>query len=90
VNKSCGCPYGCCSCGPCNDNLADLYFDYVRNEFFEVSDGASSYSPVGWVIRGEGASLIYLGKLGDNYYEFLGRITEHNEELAERKARYDV
>ena len=86
MNKSCGCPYGCCSCGSSDDAKADLYFDYERFEFFEVGDGASSYGPVGWVIQS--TSLIYLGKLGDNYYEFLGRTIEHKEELATWKRMY--
>jgi hypothetical protein len=80
--KSCGCPYGCCSCGPYNDNLTDVYYNPKDNEFFLLTEGASAMSPVGWC-GWDKSGMIYLGKLGDNYYEFVGRTTEHENELKE-------
>ena len=75
MNKSCGCPYGCCSCGAVDDNKTDVFYDCSLDQFFFLEDGASASSPLGWEISNP--NLIYLGKLGDNYLEYIGRMTLH-------------
>lgn len=75
MNKYCGCPYGCCSCGDVDDNKTDVFYDSLNNTFFFLEDGASAMGPRGWEIHNP--NLTYLGKLGDNYLEYVGRMALH-------------
>jgi hypothetical protein len=82
--KSCGCPYGCCSCGEDDDNKTDVFYIPEKNELFFLVQAASSTGPVGWEAFD---GYIYVGQLGDNYLEHVGRMAIHAEELAEFEER---
>ena len=96
--KACGCHYGACDCYKETAQhiaQADIFYDRLRDEFFQLSLGASSMSPVGWCINCP--SLVYLGKVGDSYYETIGRQFAHEQELthflikrAKEKKNYDA
>ena len=82
--KNCGCPYGCCSCHPVNDDKTDVFYNPTADDFLFLVEGASSMSPVGWEVFDK---LIYLGKLGDSYLEHVGRSLLHSEEVLEFKRK---
>jgi len=84
MTKGCGCPYGCCGCGEVDDNKTDVFYIPEKNEMFFLVQGASSTGAVGWEAFD---GYIYLGRLGDNYLESVGRTTIHDKELAEFEER---
>jgi hypothetical protein len=82
--NNCSCPSGCCDCGPETEKdavNADIFYDSLNDEMFQLVSGASSTGPVGWCANNP--NLIYLGKLGDSYYESIGRVIEHERNLIE-------